>query len=205
VRRLAVVLAAALLPGAAAAGELRLEAEGGYFELSSAEQAARAVFGSKGGPLFGLAVSFAARGSGPFARVGARRWSRSGERAFAADVTSPVFRLGHPLEVRITPVYALVGWRLALGSVTPYLGAGAGVTGYREESTVAEITTEESRRKAAYHLAAGAELFRGPLRLGVELGWSSVPGALGTGGISERFGQTNAGGLSVVGRVVFVP
>jgi opacity protein-like surface antigen len=205
VRRVAAVLAAALLPCAAAAGELRLAAEGGYFKLSSAEEAARAVFRTAGGPVFGLAVSYAAERSGPFARVGVRRWSRSGERAFAADVASPVFRLGHPLEVRILPVYALVGWRLALGPVTPYLGAGAGVNGYREESTVAEITTTDSRRSTAFHLAAGAELLGGPLRFGVELGWSSVPDGLGAGGISERFGQTNAGGLTLVGRIVFVP
>jgi len=205
VRRLAAVLAACLLPGAAAAGELHLAAEGGYFELSSAREAARAVFGQAGGPSFGLALGFAARDSGPFVRVGARRWTRTGERAFAADVRSPVFRLGHPLEVRILPVYALVGWRLKLGSVTPYLGAGAGVTYYREESTVAEITTTDSRHHAAFHLAGGAEVLGGPIRLGVELGWSSASDLLGAGGLSERFGQTNAGGFSVMARIVFVP
>lgn len=204
-RRLAAVLAAALLPAAASAGELRVAAEGGYFELSSAKDSARAVFGAAGGATWGIAVSFGSRGSGPFGRVGARYWRRTGERAFAEDAGSPVFRLGHPLEVRLVPLYALVGWRLELGFFTPYLGAGGGVTAYREESTVAEITTTQSESHASFRVALGAEVLKGPLRLGVELGWSSVPDALGAGGISERFGQTNAGGLSVVGRLVFVP
>lgn len=204
-RRIATLLAAALLPAAASAGELRLAAEGGYFELSSAKEAARAVFDTAGGPTWGFAVSFGARGSGPFGRAGVRRWSRTGERAFAEDARSPVFRLGHPLEVRLVPVYALVGWRLELGFFTPYLGVGGGVTSYREESTVAEITTTQSESHGSFRAVLGTEVLKGPVRLGVEVGWSSVPDALGAGGISERFGQTNAGGLSVVGRLVFAP
>jgi hypothetical protein len=205
VRRLAALLVLSLLPHPAEAAELRAAVEGGYFELSSARSSARAVFGSAGGPSFGLSVGFATGESGPFGRVGVRRWRRSGERLFAVDTTSPIFRLGHPLEVQIVPIYALVGGRLRLGPARPYVGYGVGLTAYREESTVAEITTRHSRWHPSFRLVGGVELPRGRWRLGLELDWSSVPRALGGGGIAERFDETNAGGISLMGRIVFVP
>lgn len=199
---LALLLAA---PLPAAAGELRLEGEAGWSDLTAARDAAQAVFGSSRAPGFGAAVSYGASGSGPFGRISARYVERSGERVFAVDRNSPVFRLGHPLELRLVPVYGLVGWRVSRRLVSPYLGIGAGVTFYRETSTVAEVTTSTRERYFSMHAALGAEALHGPLRVGIELGWSRVPDALGAGGISERFSQTDAGGLSATLRLVFVP
>ena len=33
--------------------------------------------------------------------------------------------------------------------------------------------------------------------------WTTVPDSLGVGGVSQIYGETNVGGLSIVGKVVF--
>src|SRR5262245_25571998 len=140
VRVVAVGLALgfALAPRSARAEGFAIALEGGYYDMTNASKSANAVFdGSSGGATFGAFVR-TGLGRSWFVGVGARRFSKTGERAFAADKDSPPFSLGHPLEVRVLPVYALVGYRLSPdASFSPYLGVGAGITSYHEESTVA--------------------------------------------------------------------
>ena len=203
---LAAALIGLALPAAPAAAQgFAVDVEAGWLEMTSARESAEAVFGSPGGAVFGGGVGYATD-MGLFFRAGIRYAKREGERVFALEDGGGVFPLGHPLEVRLLPVFGTVGYRFgALGPATPYLGAGAGVTSYREESTVAGVTESLSRSGFSWRVLGGVELLRGPVRLAAELSWSSAPDLLGLGGVSELFGETDPGGLSVVGKVVFVP
>ena len=205
-RTFAVAALVAGLAGSAAAGEVAVHLEGGWADLTNASKSAKAVFdGSSGGFTFGAGVRFSVTPS-IYVGVGGRYFSKEGERAFVADPSTPPFGLGHPLDVRIIPVHAQVGWRFRPDtSLVPYLGLGVGVTSYREESTVgglAEPTVSET--KASGIVVGGLEFGRGSVRFGLDLSYSTVPDSLGVGGVSQVYGEDDIGGFSALGRVIFV-
>ena len=80
-----------------------------------------------------------------------------------------------------------------------------GFTSYHEESTVAGETFDQSATKASFHGVLGAEYGRGTVRFGIEGMYTTAPNTLGQGGISQVYEEKDAGGFSVVGRIVFVP
>lgn len=178
--------------------------EGGYQGFSSAGDSAKAVFdGSTGTSTLGGSVRFGLTRS-LFAGAGVRVMKKEGERVFVEGPGSTVFRLGHPLEVRLVPVYGFVGWRfMPESSLVPYLSAGGGFTSYSEESTVGGLTESESFSKATWHVAAGADYAIGAFGIGFEARFTSVPNVIGLGGVSKIYGETDLGGFSVVGRVSF--
>jgi len=198
-------LAAILLAPTARAGEVSLTLDGGWHELSGASNSAKAVFdGQSGGPTFGFAGEFGL-GESFFIRAGARIFRRDGERVFVAAPASPVFRLGHPLKVRIIPAYGLIGYRfLQGGSLRPYIGVGGGATSYDEESDVAGEIFTSTATKASGHAVAGLDFGRGMIRVGGEVMYSVAPKAIGFDGVSEIYGEDDIGGLSAVIRLSFV-
>jgi hypothetical protein len=204
---LAPMVSAVLCLGAASPGSAQISGalEGGWYDMTAASNSAKAVFdGKSGGPVFGasLRVPF---GQSFFVSAHGRFFQKSGERAFVEAPGKPVFRLGHPLDVRIVPAYAMLGYEFGgrRSSFHPYVGLGAGVTSYREESTVAGEVDTFSATKPSYHLAAGVDYGRGGLRFGVELGYSAAPKVIGEEGVSKVYGEDDVGGLQVVGRISF--
>jgi hypothetical protein len=183
---------------------LALSFEGGYQGLNGASDSAKAVFaGSTGGGVFGGALRLGV-GRSLFVGAGARVFSKEGERVFVDGPGGTVFPLGHPLKVRLLPIYGFVGWRFRPESaLVPYVSAGGGVTSYREESTIGGITESESVSKASWHAALGADYAVGSFGLGVEARWSGIPNVVGLSGVSRIYGETDLGGFSVVGRVSF--
>jgi hypothetical protein len=143
-----LVFAVATAPASAA--EFSVTALGGYERLAASDSA-KAVFESSGGAIYGgeIAVDL---GGGVFAGAGVRTFSKTGERAFVADPAAPVFRLGFPLTIRVTPVYALGGYRFGdeRRSLRPYIAGGLGVSFYKERSDVAGVveTTDSSKFSA---------------------------------------------------------
>jgi hypothetical protein len=200
----ATVLAAtslALAPSSTRAGELAIEVHAGYFEMA-AENSASALFDSRGGGTFGGALRYTFW-RGAFVSAGARTFSREGERVFVAATNSPVQKLGFPLEVTVTPVFLTVGYRLRDGKlIVPYAGIGGSLSSYKEESEVAGEAFDEDRSKAGFHGLAGVEVGRGIFRLGAEAGYSTVPDAIGLGGVSKVYGEDDLGGWHVVGKVI---
>lgn len=197
-----LALAAAAVPAAA---QTSVSLDAGYQDLTNAGRSAQAVFESSGGPTFGASVRFGL-GRNAFAGATGRFFRKEGERAFVADPSSEVFRLGHPLTVRIVPAYATFGWRFSPdASFVPYAGLGAGVAFYRETSTVAGIDEDPvSRTKPSGLAFAGVEYGRGGVRFGLEGSYSLVPKTLEAGGVAEVYDEDDVGGFAVVGRVVFV-
>jgi opacity protein-like surface antigen len=186
----------------ASAGDFAIDAQGGYFSIA-AKDSAEAVLGSSGFGTFGGGLGYTF-GNGIFVHAGARFASKDGERVFVADPAGEVFELGHPLSFRLVPVELTLGYRFAgFGAFTPYVGAGGGFTSVKEESTVAGITEAQSQSKASGHVRVGLEYGRGALRFAVEGQWSTVPDAIGVGGVSKVYGETNVGGFTVLGKIIF--
>lgn len=202
-----VMLAAAVLAAAtsAQAGDLGIELRAGYLDLTNARRSAEAVFGTgSGGPTAGAAIR-AELGSF-FARVGASYFRRTGERVFVPENRSESFRLGHPLRVTLVPAYVDVGQRFRLSShLEPYVGFGIGGVLFHEESDVAGDVLSEDRRRPSVRTFLGAVWGRGPLRLGAELSYARTPDAIGLGGVSKVYGETDLGGGAVVATLTWQP
>ena len=136
-------------------------------------------------------------------RAAVRFHERQGERVFVAGPQAAVFPLGHPLEMQLTPIYGTVGYRFGEGFLRPYVAAGVGVTRFKEESIVAGLRSSTSATKFTGVVAGGVELSRGRFRLAAEVTYMTVPDAIGLAGVSEVYGETNVGGLSFVGKLIF--
>ena len=191
----------ALLTAPAAAGELAVEAQAGYFQMTAGNSAS-AVFGSSGAGTFGGAVRYTFW-RGAFVTAGARTFSKDGERVFVTNPSSPVQKLGFPLSVRLTPVFLAVGYRLRDGKlIVPYAGLGGSFTSYKEESDVAGETFNENHTDGGVLGFAGVEVGRGMFRVGAEAGYTSTPGAVGLGGVTKVYNEDNLGGWHVVGKVI---
>ena len=132
-----------------------------------------------------------------FLQVGVDRVKKIGERVFVFD--GEVFPLGVENTVTLTPVSFIAGYRfLSLGRVTFLAGAGVGSYGFKEESAFASASEVVDERFTSYHLLAGAELaVKRWLAVRAEVQYTSVPDAIGVGGVSELFGETNLGGTGL--------
>ena len=123
---------------------------------------------------------------------------------FVASATSPVFKLGFPIDLEVTPVFGTVGWRFLPASIVhPYVGAGGGMASYKEVSTVAGEVTETSESKTQFHGLVGVEFGKGRFRFSAEGVYSSIPDAIGLSGVSEVYQENDLGGFSVLGRLTF--
>lgn len=203
-RGTALVLALALAPLASAQDSgLAFDVAAGWQDLTSARDSAKAVFdGSSGGFTFGGGVRYDF-GFGLSVGGFVRYFKKDGERVFVASPGGEVFRLGHPLSVRLVPVQGTLGWRFGRGSLRPYLGGGAGFTSFEEQSSVGGVTESASETKFSAHALGGIELGSGSLRVAAEAMWTTVSDSLGVGGVSQVYGEKDVGGLSLVGKVVF--
>jgi hypothetical protein len=163
----------------------------------SASESFDAVLGGSTGTIFGGGAEVGLPWGGLYVGVGAWRFSQDGERVFVSG--SEVFPLGIPLTVDVTPVEITGGWRFknVWSRFVPYAGGGWSSYAYKETSQFADATENVDERFNGWHILGGAE-FRVTRWLGVagEIAFTSVPDALGMGGASEAFDETNLGGTS---------
>jgi len=198
------VLALLLAAPSAQAQRFGLEAEGGYFSMTGAKDSAKAVFdGSSGGFIFGGAVRVGL-GRSFVLSLGARRFSKEGQRVFVAEPGGEVFPLGHPLELRTIPYALVASYRILPDSrLVPYVGAGFGLTSFKEESTVGGVTDSFSETKFSIHALAGVETGKGQFRFGIEARWFTVPDSAGVSGVSAVYDEKDVGGLSLSAKLIF--
>ena len=112
---------------------------------------------------------------------------------------SEVFRLGIPVTIEVTPIEVTGGWRFKNFSprFVPYVGAGWSSYAYKETSDFADAGDDVDERFSGFHILGGAEFkLTHWLGVGGELAWTTVPDALGTGGASRAFDETDLGGVS---------
>jgi opacity protein-like surface antigen len=200
-----VVLGILLMAPQARAASFGVEVEGGYFDMTGAKDSAKAVFdGSSGGFIFGGAVRVGLSHHFGLA-LGVRRFSKDGERVFVADPNGEVFPLGHPLKVRTLPIALVATYRILPDSrLVPYVGAGAGLTSFKEETTVGGLTESDSSTKFSIHALAGVEFSgKGPIGFGIEAQWFTAPNSVGLAGVSAVYDEKDVGGLSIAAKISF--
>ncbi len=133
-----------------------------------------------------------------FVRVAVTHGSKSGSRVFVSG--GQVFPLGIPLTVTMTPIEAGGGWRFAssrASRIVPYLGAAFLSVGYQETSKFAEAAENTSQRFGGQAVFGGAEVGIAKwLVASGEAQYRRVPDALGAGGVSKDFGESDLGGIT---------
>ena len=134
-----------------------------------------------------------------FARVAVTRTQKKGSRVFVSG--SQVFPLGIPLTVTMTPIEVGGGWRFAskAGSrFTPYAGAAFLSMGYTETSTFADAADNTSERFMGQDVFGGVDVgIVKWLAASAEVQYRHVPNAIGAGGVSQDFGESDLGGVTL--------
>jgi hypothetical protein len=164
-----------------------------------------ALFGGGGGVLLGRNL---------FVDVSIARFSADGSRVFVTD-DGEVVDLGIATSVAVTPIDVSIGWRFA-GKPTltpagkprlrpvPFAGGGFGFQQYEETSEFASGDDDVSESHGSYHVLGGVELpFSRHLGASADVLYRWVPDGLGSGGVSEYYGDTDLGGAQVRLRIVF--
>ena len=198
--RLACVVAAGVLflPGTAHA-QIGLRAYG-IVDLDSvaAKQSFKAVLGTAKLTAFGGGVDVTDIWKHLFARVAVTRARKTGSRGFVSG--SQFFSNGIPLTMTMTPIEAGGGWRFASkrdSRLTPYAGVSFLSVGYTETSTFADAADNTSERFKGQAVFGGVEfgVVKG-LTVSGEAQYRRVANALGAGGVSKDFGETDLGGFT---------
>jgi opacity protein-like surface antigen len=155
-----------------------------------------AILGSSSGQVFGAGAELAFR-SGVFVRADVSYFRDEGERVELID--GEIVPLGIPLTLSLTPMEFSGGYRfsaITLGRrgrvrLVPFVGGGLGVVRFREETDEEHPDEEMSDGFTSYHLLSGLDVPLGRrVAIGVELTRRWVRDGLGSGGISEAFGET---------------
>jgi opacity protein-like surface antigen len=162
----------------------------------AAQDSFQAVMGQAAGQFFGGGAEVRV-GSGLFLNASVERFTDTGQRVVVAD--GQVFGLGIPDTITLTPMTVTTGWRFAHDRATPYVGAGIGRILYKEESKFVDASDNINTRFTSYHMLGGVEFRNGWLATAFEVEYSRVPGAIGIGGASAAFQESDLGGL--VGRI----
>jgi hypothetical protein len=163
----------------------------------AAKESFDAVLGTSHLTSFGGGVDVVEIWKHLFARVAVTRARKSGSRAFVAN--GEAFPLGIPLTVTMTPVEVGGGWRFVSKSswLTPYAGVAFLSMGYSETSKFAEAGENTDQRFTGQDVFGGVEVrIVKWLVAGGEVQYRRVPNALGAGGVSQDFGETDLGGVT---------
>jgi hypothetical protein len=157
----------------------------------AARNSFEAVLGQAGGSFLGGGGEL--RIGGFFLNGSVERFTKTGERVFV--VNREVFKLGTRDTITMRPMALTAGWRFTHEHVTPYLGAGTGRLFYKEAPSSADADEIVDTRFTSYHLLGGVEFRRNWVATAFEVQYSRVPDALGAGGASAAFAESNLGGF----------
>ena len=166
----------------------------GYSRFS-AQNSFQAITGAGGGAVVGGGAEV--RIGNLFLGGSLDRYTQTGQRVLVID--REVFGLGVPDTISLVPMKTLAGWRFEHGYATPYLGGGIGMVLFKEESLAADPGENIQTRFMSYHAIAGVEFRNGWVATAFEVEYSRIPDAIGFGGASAAFQESNLGG--VVGRI----
>lgn len=162
-----------------------------------------AILGTHSGTIVGGGATVGLPWGGLFLDIGAWLYSADGERVLVLD--GQVYPLGIPVDVKAVPLEISAGWKFRLRrmpKLIPYAAAGYTSMGYKETSSFAGRGEDVDERFGGYHLRGGAEFkLRRWLGVAGEVAWTTVPDALGEGGVSKAFNDDNLGGTSLRARI----
>ena len=135
---------------------------------------------------------------GLFARVAFSSMKETGTRVAVIDGT--VVPLDIPLTVEMKPLEIGGGWRFPLRKsprFTPYGGAGYVKLAYKETSDFAASDEESDESFSGFVVFGGVEVVIWKwVMAGAEVQYRSIADALGTGGASQAFNETDLGGTT---------
>jgi hypothetical protein len=152
-------------------------------------------------------------GIGWEARVG--YFKKSGDLVTGPPTGGKLMSTGIGVDYRMVPVifsiqleFARLGWMDpvylgsffgGLGTLSPFVEAGAGVYMISEKSEKHPELDTDSESKAGYHAGAGF-IFRkmNPYKLFFRVDWSSIPGLAGDSGATKAYDETDLGGFSIL-------
>jgi hypothetical protein len=140
---------------------------------------------------------------GLFVRVGATSASKAGTRVVVVD--REAISLGIPVTIDIRPVEFGAGWRSSVGQRRQgawYVGGGLLHVVYRETSKFATVgeNTDTTFNGAVAFAGADVRIWKF-IVAGGEAQFRSVPNALGDGGASQAFKETDLGGVTARGLI----
>lgn len=170
----------------------------GFVDLEhmKASQSFDAVVGSSTLLGFGGGADITGLGGGLFLRLALSEMSKSGTRSDGSQ-----FGNGIAVNVKMLPVDLAVGWRfdhlVAGNSVTPYVGGGALLLRYSEVTPSGDTGDNTSQFFFGYEAFGGVDVRVTPvLTVAPEVSFRAVPNAIGKGGVSQTFNETDLGGLT---------
>jgi opacity protein-like surface antigen len=166
----------------------------GYTRFS-AQNSFQAITGQGGGAVVGGGAEV--RIGSLFVGASIDRYAQTGQRVLVID--REVFGLGVPDTISLVPMTAMAGWRFEHHSATPYVGGGIGTVLFKEDSLAADPSENIRTHFTSYHVVAGVEFRNGWVATAFEMEYSRIPDAIGVGGASAAFQESNLGG--VVGRI----
>ena len=160
----------------------------------AASESFKAVTGKDTAIFFGGGVQVSNLWRGLFVEAAAERASLDGERVFIGP-DDEVFGLGIPVEITMTPVDIVAGWRSApVARASAYGAAGVSFLRSKETSDFAEADENVDERYTGFVVFAGIEYsamrfvhIRGEVR------YRRFADALGAAGVSAEFGETDLG------------
>jgi len=123
----------------------------------------------------------------------------SGERAFVLD--GSVFSTGVAIDVGVRTIELGGGFRMPVGKsrkVAPYVGGGLLLVTYTETSATATALEDVNESFTGYAVQGGLDFALSKwVYAGVEGQYRIVPNALGDGGVSKLYGETDLGGFAI--------
>ena len=136
---------------------------------------------------------------GLFARVAATTLKESGSRVVVFG--NDAIPLGIPLSLEMQQVEMAAGWRFNdhdRSRIVAYAGGGLLRLRYKESSEFADPadTNDERFNGSAVFGGIDVSIWKW-FMVGAEAQYRAVPDAIGTGGVSKAFSETDLGGLTV--------
>jgi len=186
---IAFALALAAAAPAAAGPSWHLGLRAGTFEPTASETY-DALWGET---MVQLGVQVDARFErGWFVALSVDRGEADGE--LVAPGPSGPIPTGEPTTLTLTPIHLTVGgiarrdrpWSL-------YFGGGPSLLQWEDDNAIAP----EDRTDSGFHGVAGVRRSFARAGVAAEARWSSIPDALGEGGVSAAFGEDDLGGLAL--------
>ncbi|MGQ0732270.1 MAG: hypothetical protein ACT4QD_01295 [Acidobacteriota bacterium] len=168
-----------------------------FFSVASdgmtAADSFKAVFGDDRVRSYGGGFQATNLWHGLFVELSVERVSQDGERVFVHDGQS--FGLGIPLQLRMTPVDLVAGWRVPVFRAFVYGGGGATFVSYKETSKFAgqDEDVDDTYTGVVAVIGAEAPVWRW-IHVRGDARYRLVQDVLGLGGASQAFNEKELGG-----------
>jgi hypothetical protein len=165
-------------------------------ERMKASQSFTTILGTQTLIGFGAGADITGLGGGLFVRLALSDMSKTGTRSDGSQ-----FANGIAVNVKMIPIDLAAGWRFEHLSprqtITPYIGGGALLLRYSETTPSGTTDDNVSSFFFGYEAFGGVDVrLSRVLTIAPEVDYRAVPNAIGKGGVSADFNETDLGGIA---------